>query len=316
MAAVVSAGSVNVDRIYRTSRADLDRLADRYGWFPDRGETVVRSALPDGFAGDPDLVRHGGKGANQGVAAAAAGADTAFLGAVGRDASEFGVLEALTAAGVGVEDVMSVEGATGTAFVFVDPDGEDRIVVRPGANGHVDEAYVMGHYGVVAAADCLLLQNEIPIEPVRILLDRLAQEPAPPAVLLDPAPAAGVDPLLESEAVTYLTPNEVEYTALDGALGTFGGTVIRKRGPAPVLVEDDTSFAVTPPTVDVVDTTGSGDVFNGYLAARLSAGDPLRAAVETATVAGALSVRAEGARGGVPSLEAVRAFQRRERSGA
>lgn len=310
MADVVSLGSVNVDRIYRTTDAELEALESRFGWFPARGETVMRSTLPEGFAVEPDLVRHGGKGANQAVAAAAAGADTAFLGAVGGDATEFGVLESLEAAGVAADGVATADAPTGTAFVFVEPAGEDRIVVQPGANSRVDEAYVKDRYERVVEADCLLLQNEIPVEPVGRLLEEIAGEPEPPTVVLDPAPAAGVEPLLASEVVTHLTPNEVEYAALREVLDTFAGTLIQKRGPRDVLVSDGASFSVTPQTVDAVDTTGSGDVFNGFLAARLAAGDPLSTAVETAAVAGALSVRAEGARGSVPTLSEVRAFQR------
>jgi ribokinase len=311
MAAVVSPGSVNVDRIYRSTDAHLDELAARYDWSPTRGQTVIRSSLPDGFATEADLVRHGGKGANQAVAAAAAGADTAFLGAVGGDASTAGVLDALESADVDVSDVATVETPTGAAFVFVEAAGEDRIVVRPGANSRVDETYVTRHVETIRDADALLLQNEIPVEPVRTLLDALADAPDPPAVILDPAPATGVAPLLACEAVTHLTPNEIEYEAIQDGLDGFEGTLIRKRGAADVIVTNDQSFTVTPPAVDAVDSTGSGDVFNGYLAARLVAGDALQDAIETATVAGALSVRAEGARGSVPSLAAVRAFNRR-----
>jgi ribokinase len=309
MGTVVSLGSINVDRVRRVSEAELTALEERYEWFPDRGETVEVSAVPAGFAGAPDGVRHGGKGANQAVAAAAAGASATMLGKVGADHGEFDVLARLRAAGVDVERVGRTGDATGTAHVFVGPAGDNRIVVSPGANDAVDRAYVRSRYGTVAAADCLLLQNEIPVEPVAALLDRLADEADRPTVLFDPAPADGAEALLGFEAVDYLTPNEQEYAALEPHLDAFGGVVVRKRGGDDVVVDGDRRFTVTPPSVEVVDTTGAGDVLNGYLAARLAAGDPLREALGLAITAGSLSTRQEGARGEVPTLATVRAFR-------
>ena len=307
---VVSLGSINVDHVRRASDAELASLAERYDWFPARGHTVRVEALPDDFPLDADERRHGGKGANQAVAAAAAGAATTMLGVVGTDHDRFGVLPALDDAGVDAERVDVTDAPTGAAYVFVDPSGDNRIVVDPGANAAVDDAYVHAHYDVVRDADCLLLQNEIPIGPVAALLDDLAAEPTRPTVILDPAPPAGVDPLLGREAVDYLTPNEGEYAALADALDDYGGSVVRKRGGDPVIVTaGDDRFTVEPPAVDPVDTTGAGDVFSGFLAARLAAGASLRDAVETAVVAGSMATRTAGARAGIPTLDAVRAFR-------
>jgi ribokinase len=313
MGRVVSLGSINVDHVRRASDAELASFAARFDWFPARGHTVRVEALPDEFAPDIDGRRHGGKGANQAVAAAAAGAATTMLGVVGTDHERFGVRPALADAGVDADPVGVADAPTGAAYVFVDPSGDNRIVVDPGANAAVDDAYVDAHYDVVRDADCLLLQNEIPAEPVAALLDDLAAASTRPTVILDPAPPAGVDPLLGRDAVDYLTPNEGEYAALADALDAYGGVVVRKRGGDPVLVAaDDDRFTVEPPTVDPVDTTGAGDVFNGFLAARLADGASLRDAVETAVVAGSVATRTAGARAGIPSLDEVRAF----RSGA
>jgi ribokinase len=109
--------------------------------------------------------------------------------------------------------------------------------------------------------------------------------------------------------VDYLTPNETEYEALRLYLDEFDGTLVRKRGEGDVIVQGEQAFTVTPPTVEVADTTGAGDVLNGFLAARLADGASVRAAVETAVVAGSLSTQAVGARGSVPTLSAVRSFQ-------
>ncbi|MFB6192549.1 MAG: PfkB family carbohydrate kinase [Haloarculaceae archaeon] len=311
MGRVVSLGSINVDGVWRASEAEIAALADRYDWFPERGQTVRVEDIPEGFAGDPDRTFHGGKGANQAVAAASAGAETTLLGKVGPDHGRYGVLDALSGAGVGVDRVGRSPEPTGRAYVFVGPDGDNWIVVRAGANGDVDRAYVRAQYDAILAADCLLLQNEIPVDPVADLLSELASEPDRPTVVLDPAPAAGAGDLLGHGTVDYLTPNEREYEALGAALDAFDGTLVRKHGSEDVVVETDDGgrFAVTPPRVRPVDTTGAGDVMEGFLGARLAAGDDLIEAVGTAVVAASLSTREEGARGGIPTLDEVRAFR-------
>jgi ribokinase len=310
MGRVVSLGSINVDRVWRIDAATLDTLTAQYDWFPGQGETVSVDGLPEGFPdcpGEP-ATGHGGKGANQAVAAARAGADAAMLGAVGPDSGRVGSLDALAGEGVAVDGVRTVRAPTGTAHVFVDSSGGNRIVVSPGANGTVDRDYVEGHLDTVLDADCLLLQNEIPAEPVAALLAALADEPDRPTVLLDPAPPAGVAPLLAAGPVDVLTPNEREYERLRPALDGFDGVCLRTRGPRDVLVDGADGFAVTPPRVEAVDTTGAGDTFAGVLAAQLADGAGWRAAVGTATVAAALSTRDAGART-APTLEAVRRFR-------
>lgn len=316
MSEVVSLGSVNVDRIRRVSPSEIADLQDRYDWFPDRGETVAVDDVPAAFPLDYDELRHGGKGANQAVAAACADAAADLAGKVGLDHDRFGVLDRLRDAGVGVSLVGTAGEPTGTAHVFVGPEGDNWIVVRPGANGTVDEAFVRDRYDAIRSADCLVLQNEVPVEPVRALLAELSSEPDRPTVVLDPAPAEGAGPLVRRDAVDYCTPNENEYQALRSSLEGFDGVVVRTRGADDVVVEGDRQFRVTPPSVRTVDSTGAGDVLTGFLAARLSAGASVRDAVETGAVAGALSTREEGARGGVPTLAEVREFRSSSADGA
>ena len=312
MGRVVSLGSINVDKIQHVSDAEITALSNRYSWFPDRGQTVQTDDLPTDFPADPDSVRHGGKGANQAVAAAKAGAKTEMLGKVGPDGREFGVRSHLTEAGVGVTRIGTASEPTGTAYVFVDPEGDNWIIVRPGANGTMNSAYIREQYDTILSAECLLLQNKIPIEPVVALLSELASEEDRPTVILDPAPADGLEELLGCDAVDYLTPNENEYRALQSSLGGFDGVLVRKRGADDVIVETGRRFTVTPPAVKAVDTTGAGDVLNGFLAAQLAAGASLQEAIEIGTIAGSLSTREKGARRGIPTLEAVRTYRTSE----
>lgn len=305
---VVSLGSINVDRLHRVDESTVQELDDRYEWFPGPGETVAVEDVPAEFE-QPDEIRHGGKGANQAVAAAHAGADTAMFGLVGTDHTEYGVLSELESTGVETNRI-GVEGApTGTADIFLTPDGENRIAIRAGANGEIDAEYVDANLDAIREADCLLLQNEIPVDPVVHLLDRLRADPERPTILLDPAPPRGIEPLLAAPVVDYVTPNEHEYRTIRPNLDEFAGVVVRKRGGDDVIVENGRDFRVPPPTVDVVDTTGAGDVLNGYLAAELASGTALRAALETATVAAAMATRSSGARNGIPDRAAVKSFR-------
>jgi ribokinase len=312
MGDVVSLGSINVDKLRHVSDDEIADLRDRYTWFPDPGQTVQIDDLPTEFSVDPDSIRHGGKGANQAVAAVKAGAKTEMLGKVGPDGEEFGVRQNLGEAGVGVTRIGTASEPTGTAYVFVGPEGDNRIIVRPGANCAIDTAYIHAQWDAIISADCLLLQNEIPIDPVRSLLSDLAAEEDRPITILDPAPAAGVEALLGYDAVDYLTPNETEYRALQTAIEAFDGVLVRKRGGDDVIVEAERRFTVTPPTVEAVDTTGAGDVLNGFLAAQLAAGASLRDAIEIGAIAGSLSTRVKGARRGIPMLEAVRTYRSTE----
>ncbi|WP_254271012.1 PfkB family carbohydrate kinase [Haloarcula marina] len=305
MARVVSLGSINVDRIRTVTDDEARVLESRYEWFPRRGETVEVPDVPPEIGAEPDRLLQGGKGANQAVAAAKGAAETTMLGKVGQDATNLGVLDNLRDSGVVTERIGAAAEPTGTAYVFVEPGGDNRIVVRAGANGAVDDSYVRAHEAAIRDADCLLLQNEVPPAPVEGLLSRLADAADRPAVVLDPSPVAGAERFLEYDAVDYLTPNDAEYEALSPHVDAYDGVVVHKRGPDDIVVEDGERFTVTPPPVDAVDTTGAGDVLNGFLAARLADGASLQRAVEVAAVAASLSTRTPGAQAGIPSLAEV-----------
>lgn len=308
MPTVVSLGSINVDHIRRVDADALATLRDRYEWFPEAGETRPVDDVPEEIRDGADQTRLGGKGANQAVAAGRAGADAALFGLVGEDEAEFGVLETL-AEDVDIGGVEPVDAPTGAAYIFVESDGENRIALLAGANAHVDTAYVNRHVDAIADADCLLLQNEIPVAAMTFLLAALADVPDRPTVVVDPAPVEGTTALLAQPTVDYITPNEGEYAALAaaGALDSFHGTVVQTRGEADIVVEEHRTeqFRVTPPAADVVDTTGAGDTFNGYFATRLAAGDSIRRAIEVAAAASARAVEREGAQPSIPTADEV-----------
>ncbi len=266
-------GSANLDLVATAARA------------PAPGETV----LGHSYAEHP-----GGKGLNQAVAAARCGANTAFLGALGSDAAAALLRTVLEVDGidhtrVGVVDDVS----TGRALITVGDDGENSIVVVPGANATVV-------VDSMPAAHVVLAQLEIPLDAV-IDAFRLGRA-AGSTTVLNPAPAAELpDELLVLTDV--IVPNEHEVGLLGGA------EHLLERGPGAVVVtlgrdgarwySATGSTAIPPLPVEPVDTTGAGDAFCGAFCARLAVGDPIDVALTWAAAAGALATTVAGA---VPSL--------------
>lgn len=303
MGRVASFGSINRDRVAQLDAATLADLRARYDWFPAPGETRSVETVPSALADHVSEVLVGGKGANQAVAAAFAGADSHLYGAVGADGD---VRDLLADRGVDVSAVTTADDRTGAAHVFVGPDGESHIAIVAGANGSVDPAYARERAGDVTGAAVLLVQNEVPTAATASLLEDLSGRPDRPVVVLDPAPAEGAAPLLDHDCVDIVTPNEREAAAIEGALAAFDGSVVRTRGGDPVVVTTGSDrFEVAPPAADPVDATGAGDVFAGYLAAELADGIALRGAVRVAATAATLSVERSGVQRATPERAAV-----------
>jgi ribokinase len=290
---VVVVGSINADLVVSVAR------------LPRAGETVTGGTF----------ARHGGgKGANQAVAAARAGANVAMVAAVGADDLGEEALRELTAEGIDVAAVARLDDApTGVAAIVVDERGENLIAVASGANAELGATVVeeaverlieRGTSGVV------LLQQEIP-EAVVLAGIRAARAAGWQAVL-NPAPAR---PLPEELDGVVLTPNADEARALAGEDDVEAAAAeLARRTGAPVLVTvgadgalllDGELERVPAPAVEVVDTTGAGDAVNGALAAELAAGRPLREAVRFAMAAAALSTQVAGAREGMPRRDDV-----------
>lgn len=277
MSGVVVLGSANVDFVVEVERR------------PEPGETVLGSGHRAGG---------GGKGANQAYAAARAGAATALLARVGRDVWAAQALDGLdevdTARVQALADV-----PTGAAFISVTPDGENSIVVSPGANARVDAAFVEAAADLIRGADVLCTVLEIPLDAVRRGCE-LAREGGA-RVVLTPAPAlpAAVELL---PLVDVVVPNAAEARALAGEparlLELGARSAIVTRGAEGVVVldaggEEHIAAHVGGP---VVDTTGAGDALVGTLAARLALGDPLVEAARRGVAAAGVAVTRPGAR--------------------
>ncbi|MEA2311681.1 MAG: ribokinase [Solirubrobacteraceae bacterium] len=313
MARVIVAGSVNADLVVRAER------------LPAPGETVAGG----------EFSRHGGgKGANQAVAAARLGAAVTMVGAVGADDLGAEALELLRAEGIDTAAVERLERvATGVALIVVDAAGENQIAVASGANLELDPAAVAAAVAAAASGEAVsaaarggpglpaggarpavvLLSHEVP-DAVVLAAARAARE-AGAAIVLNPAPARPLSDALVALG-PILTPNADEARALAGeAEPEAAAAALAARTGAPVLVtlggegallrDGDAVERIPTPQVEVADTTGAGDTFNGALATALTEGRPLREAAGLAVAAAALSTRAHGAREGMPRREAL-----------
>lgn len=296
---IVVVGSVNTDLVVRASR------------IPSPGETVT---------GGRFLQADGGKGANQAVAAARLGAHVTFVGRVGADELGEHAVTGLRDEGIDVRFVTRDPGAaSGVALIVVDGSGENAIAVAPGANARLSSADVEAAAGVIEEADALLLQLETPLEPVERAAS-IASE-AGVRVILNPAPARPIPESLLA-LVDVLTPNEGEARALGGESEVeAAAAALRRRGVGTVVVtlgsrgallvthEGETRVATV--AVDVVDTTGAGDAFNGALAAGLAEGMDLEAAARFGCAAGTLATTVAGARPSLPERARVAALMNR-----
>lgn len=277
--------------------------------FPAPGETVIG----DGFAEGP-----GGKGSNQAIAAARLGAETRLIGRIGEDRYGEDALALWKREGVAVDAVgRDAEAHTGVGFVIVDEEGENEITVAPGANDALSGEDVRAAVDAIREADVLLVQLEIADEAVRAAVE-VADE-AGTTVVLNPAPAREL-PAAIVERVDYLTPNEHEARTLAGGAAEDAGdeeiarallesgvetVALTQGGAGALLVGDDGVEAVGTPDVDVVDTTGAGDSFNGALAVALAEGRADREAMRFACAGGALAVTEAEVVPGLPERDAV-----------
>ena len=293
MARVLVVGSANVDFTIAAPR------------LPIPGETVTNGTL---------LVNHGGKGANQAVAARRLGAEVRLVACVGRDASGAAMRAALAVEGIGVEGIEeSSEHATGTALIVVDPAGENQIVVAPGANHRLSAQHVIGREADFAWAEVVVCQLEIPLDCVRAALTAARRHGARTVLNPAPKPATPITDVLP--LVDYLTPNEGEAAWLSGVNDPCAAARAMHEagaGTAVITLGKDGALAVGAETehvpafaVRAIDTTGAGDAFNAGLAVAVVEGRALRDALRFASATAALACTRRGAQAAMPTRAEV-----------
>lgn len=312
-ARVAVVGSANADLVVEVARR------------PGGGETLL--------GGDLALLP-GGKGANQAAAAARCGADVSFVGCVGSDANGGFLLSELAVAGVDVSHVARVERPTGTAIIFLTPDGENSIVVSPGANQALDLPAVSTANVAWREAAVVVLSLEIPLATAmhvaveaRVAGARVVLNAAP-SVQLSGAVLNVCDPLIvnEHEALEVLgagvdDPEAENYGRLAERLLEAGArSVVVTLGADGAIVSERSSSSdtaglgnavqtsISAYSVRAVDTTGAGDAFVGAVAGELAAGESLVDAVRFATAVSAVSVQRVGAQASYANREEVEAF--------
>ena len=284
MARVCVVGSLNMD------------LSLRVDALPRPGETVLASSLTHA---------PGGKGGNQAVAAARAGARVQFVGAVGDDPAAEQLRAHLLNNGVGLDATAGTPGPSGTAIVVVDTGAENTIVVAPGANGRLtlDNAAALS---VIAGCDVLLTQLEIPVRAAVTAAQQARSAGA--IVIVNASPAGHKQNLLAdlAAAADVVIANEAEADAWPWR-PTHLVTTLGARGARYVGADGD--FVVPAPAVAAVDTAGAGDVFAGVLAGSWprNPGSPAQRlrALQRACAAGALATLVPGAGNCAPDAEAI-----------
>lgn len=287
---ILVVGSINIDLVGRGKKLPLP------------GETINGNSFSRTF---------GGKGANQAVAAARAGAHVDLIGAVGDDEFGRGALDALRSHGVVTSLCRTLKTtSTGVALIMIGEDAENSILIIPGANGEItpdwSSAIEWNRY------DAVILQLEIPFETVEAVIRQASPHTK---VILTPAPAIPLpDNLLRQ--VDILIPNEHEICItsaardVDAAVQKVSGLV--REGVAVTLgakgvrwVSKTEDFALAAFSAEPVDTVGAGDCFSGYFTAAYAAGETVHDSLTIASAAAALKVQRHGAQTGIPAREEV-----------
>jgi len=306
---LVVVGSINLDLVSVAPRIPL------------QGETLTAAS----FASFP-----GGKGANQAFAAARLGTQVSMIGKLGNDSFGAELRANLESAGVDTTAVEAEPTSSGIAQIITAENGENIIVVTPGANAYLSSHYVDKHLDVIRSASIVLTQLETPLETVEYLALVTRREGIP--LVLDPAPARPL-PASLLERVDWLTPNESETCFLLGLksqdipedeIEEVAETLLQ-RGSRNVLLKlgqrgcflalaDGRRISLPAYAVRAIDSTAAGDAFNGAFASALLAGhDPVRGASWASAVA-AISVTRRGAQPSMPTQAEVQAFLK-EREG-
>lgn len=300
---IVVVGSINMDLVITVKRR------------PQCGETVI---------GETFGMFIGGKGFNQAIAAARMGAHVHMIGRVGKDIFGQRCVQALQHEGIDTRAVViDSEAATGIAMPVIDAQGDNSIIIVPGANMRLSSEDVERAADVIAQADLLMAQLEVPLATVECAAELASKSST--MVLLNPAPAQTLPDTLVRR-VDILTPNETETSHLTGIavvddqaayqaarvlLARGIATVVLTMGARGALIADqDHAQRVAGHRVAVVDTTAAGDAFCGALAVQVALGEPIMYATHVANAAGALATTVLGAEPALPQRSMVEHLMR------
>lgn len=295
---VLIIGSTNIDFIMKMPH------------LPAEGETVTGGTFMQTF---------GGKGANQAVAAARAGADTTFITCLGSDALSAQARANFVADGIDTSHILEdPDHPPGTALIMFDEQGRNYLAVAPGSNDTLNPEHIDTIESNIADADVIVMQMEIRHEVNHRVLSIAARHGQ--SVVFNYAPTRGI-PLPVDPTMSVLVVNENEAAELLGletvtaddaeaaakALGAQGPriVVITLGAAGLVAVENERVLRIPGRTVTAVDTTAAGDTFCGYLATALAEGQPLPYALSFANAAAALATTTMGAQPSIPARDAV-----------
>jgi len=294
-------GSLNMDLVAQTPR------------LPTAGETLI---------GGPFATFPGGKGANQAVAAACAGALVTMIGCVGDDGYGKSLRAGLAAAGIDIQYVAErPDVSSGLALITVAPGGQNTIIVAPGANAALTTEDIEQCSAAIIAAKLLLLQLEVPLSVV--LRAAVFARAAGTTVVLNPAPAQSLPPEV-LQCADILIPNETEAAALTGITPVDWSTAeaaarrLREMGASTVvltlgsrgalLVAAEATVRQPAYHVDAVDATAAGDAFVGAFAVAIAEGRTPAEAMRWGAAAGALAATRHGAQPSLPARNAILAL--------
>ena len=290
-------GSINTDMVAMTEV------------LPSPGETVMSKEF---------MMTAGGKGANQAVAAARMGGDVTMIGRLGNDVFAEQSIKRLKSENINCEFITKdTEKSSGLALISVDQNGENHIVVAPGANETLTKERLGSVLSQIPDNAIVMMQLEIPLESVVSVIEFCKKSDK--KIILDPAPAKNLTPDF-TKSLYMITPNETEATAMTGVkikdlrdvkkaaiklLGSGSQYVLITMGANGVYLasQNDEFEYITSPKVTTIDSTAAGDCFNGTLAVSLSQGLSVFEAAKKACRAASISVTRKGAQDSMPFID-------------